>query len=159
MRPWIAALAVLFWPSRFVRDAQRHAIEYERESNEHFRAQYDSGTVTEERLTRFADTASAQVAVMRSAFGYAFVLTIAAMAVGWATGTAAGAVLGPPSKVLLGLIQAFGAAVILAATLAEVGKNIATYDGASLPEKVNQWVFRTLYVIGTFLFVFSPRVG
>jgi hypothetical protein len=53
------------------------------------------------------------------------------------------------------VLQAAGAAVILGATLAEIGRKIESYGGATLPEQMNGFMFRTLYVVGTFLFVVS----
>lgn len=53
------------------------------------------------------------------------------------------------------IFQALGAAVILGATLAEVGGDIMTWDGDSIPEQMNKLVFQGLYIFGTFLFVLS----
>ena len=52
-------------------------------------------------------------------------------------------------------VQGLGAAVILGATLAEAGRKIDTWDGETLPERINAALFRGFYVLGTFLFLVS----
>lgn len=46
-----------------------------------------------------------------------------------------------------------GTVIILWSTLAMQGWKIQTWDGVTLTERVNQWIFRLLYSIGTFLIV------
>jgi hypothetical protein len=43
--------------------------------------------------------------------------------------------------------------VLLWATLALRGWEVQSYSNATLTERVNQWIFRFLCCIGTFLFV------
>ena len=50
------------------------------------------------------------------------------------------------------LVQAVSVAVVLVATLAARGWDIPSYSGETLPEKVNQWLTRSLFVFGTFFF-------
>ena len=54
-----------------------------------------------------------------------------------------------------GLLQYIGIGFLLWATLAKAGWNIQTMNGDTIPELVNEWVFRFLYVIGSFLLVLS----
>lgn len=49
------------------------------------------------------------------------------------------------------LLQYIGTAVLLWATLGKVGWSIQTTSGNSIPEGVNEFVFRVLYVVGSFL--------
>lgn len=53
------------------------------------------------------------------------------------------------------LLQYIGIGVLLWATLANAGWNIQTMNGDTIPELVNEWMFRVLYVIGSFLLVLS----
>ena len=53
------------------------------------------------------------------------------------------------------ILQYSGIAVLLWATLAKVGWDIQTMNGNTIPELVNEWVFRFLYFIGSFLLVLS----
>lgn len=50
------------------------------------------------------------------------------------------------------LLQSLGAGCILWATIWELGWNVRSFGGESLPERVHYWIFRTLCVFGTFLF-------
>lgn len=52
-------------------------------------------------------------------------------------------------------MQGAGAAVILGATLAEVGRDIGTWKRATIAEQVNAFTFRALYALGTSFFVAS----
>ncbi|MHB0916219.1 MAG: hypothetical protein ACYC39_08335 [Thiobacillus sp.] len=91
----------------------------------------------------------------RRGFGTGILTTALTIAVGAITGTALFYLFGEPAKSLVYFIQASGAAVILGATLAEVGGDIVTYGKRSIPEQLNKLIFRGLYVAGTFLFVLS----
>lgn len=77
------------------------------------------------------------------------------IAVGAVSGTAFRCLFGEPAKALVYFLQALGAAVILGATLAEVGDDVMTHGGRSIPEQLNKLIFRSLYVAGTFLFLLS----
>lgn len=54
--------------------------------------------------------------------------------------------------------QIAGAALLLWGTLFVRGWEIQTYGGVSLTERVNQWLFRSLYCAGTVLVVYSLAV-
>jgi hypothetical protein len=51
--------------------------------------------------------------------------------------------------------QGIGVTVVLLATLAFVSWGIQTRGGTSMPEKVNNWVLRVLYVVGSSLLIAS----
>lgn len=55
-------------------------------------------------------------------------------------------------------LQYGGIGILLWATLAKQGWNIQTYGGQSTAEKVDQWIFRGLYVVGSFCFYLSVMV-
>ena len=48
-----------------------------------------------------------------------------------------------------------GAGLLLWGTLFVRGYDIQTYGGVTLTERVNQWVYRTMYCAGTALLVCS----
>jgi hypothetical protein len=54
------------------------------------------------------------------------------------------------SQRIAALMQYLGLAIVLWATLGKVGWTIQTLEGDTLPEKVNDFIYRSLYVIGTF---------
>jgi hypothetical protein len=52
-------------------------------------------------------------------------------------------------------LQIAGAMVLLWGTLFIRGWEIQTLGGVSLTERINQWIYRTLYCVGTVLLVYS----
>ncbi|MCM2398842.1 hypothetical protein NBH19_22435 [Rhizobium sp. S95] len=57
-----------------------------------------------------------------------------------------------------GLSAAFiivGTTILLWATLASRGWSIQSFGGVTLSERLNQWIFRTLYAVGTIAVVFG----
>lgn len=56
---------------------------------------------------------------------------------------------------LSALLQAGGVGVILWATLWELGWNLRSMGGHTLTERVHQWLFRTMYTVGSALFFFA----
>ena len=56
---------------------------------------------------------------------------------------------------LVGILQIIGAFLLLWGTLFVRGWEIQTLGGVTLAERINQWLYRALYCIGTGLFVFS----
>lgn len=52
-------------------------------------------------------------------------------------------------------LQVAGSAILLWATLAVRGWDILTFASVTLTERVNQWIYRFLYCVGTGLLVWS----
>jgi hypothetical protein len=90
--------------------------------------------------------------IVRQAFWSSCLLTGGSLLVGYFLGGGLRCAAGPASAHTATLVQAFSAALVLVATLAAQGWNIQTYNGNTLVERVNQWLTRSLFVLGTFLF-------
>lgn len=60
-------------------------------------------------------------------------------------------IFGTPNPVVLEAIQYIGIGVILWTTLAKQGWEIQSFDGTTLPELVDDFLFRFLYLVGSFL--------
>ena len=56
---------------------------------------------------------------------------------------------------LAGGLQIFGATVLLGATLFVRGWDIQSWGGVTLTERVNRWIYRFLYCLGTAVIVAS----
>lgn len=52
-------------------------------------------------------------------------------------------------------LQFAGIGVLLWATLGRVESPIQTFDGATIPERVDQWLYRLLYVVGSYALALS----
>jgi hypothetical protein len=148
-------LLLLFRPARFVDVAAQQAIEKEFSSNKQFRAKYPDRALPSEVIENFTKSARKQTTQIRSALFGGVLLTLAVMLFGWLVGIGLACWLGMPSKLIVYGFQAAGAAIILGATLGEVGRRIDTWDGDTLPERINAATFRVAYMVGTLLFVVS----
>lgn len=92
---------------------------------------------------------------IRRALYNSLLVVLGAIAAGWLTGVVCLRSFGPASGTLLQILQYVGIATLLWATLAKGGWNIQTIKGESLPEKVDQWIYRSLYFVGSYFLVVS----
>jgi hypothetical protein len=146
---------ILLRPATFIREATAHAVAAELRENEQVRAKWPNGPLPEKLRLELESTVKNQTDSIRRALFTGLGITILTMYFGYAAGVASSSTFGPPSKALVYLLQAIGAGLVLGATLGEIGREIQTWDRRSLPERINTFIFRSLYVIGTFMFVGS----
>ncbi len=92
---------------------------------------------------------------VRTKIAASFLAMFSAIAAGWVTGFLCSNAYGPAPPPLIQLLQYFGIGILLWATLAKGGWNIQTIKGGSLPELVDQWIYRGLYCLGSYLLVLS----
>jgi len=97
----------------------------------------------------------ASAEIVRSAFFRSFVLVIVSAAVGFAGGKVVHAIGRCATPETVAWSQIAGAALLLWGTLFVRGWEIQTYSGVRLTERVNQWLYRFLYCIGTAVLVYS----
>jgi len=129
-RFWFALRATVFCliaPSRFAELARSH------DGHDAFRSE---GVAT----------------AIRRAFGTSCLLTFGSLATGYLSGRGLRCSVGAASTSVATLVQVISAATVLVATLGVRGWDIQTWTGQLLGEKVNQWVTRSLFVLGTFFF-------
>lgn len=93
--------------------------------------------------------------VLRRAFLCSFLLVMASGGIGYLVGILAGATFTCASTKFVMWLQIFGASFLLWGTLFVRGWEIQTYVGHTLTERVNQWIYRALYCVGTTIIVFS----
>lgn len=72
------------------------------------------------------------------------------MGAGFAIGSLLGASIGPQLEFAIGIVVV-GTTILMWATLALQGWSIQSFEGNTLSERLNQWIFRTLFLIGTAL--------
>jgi hypothetical protein len=108
-----------------------------------------------EKLQSVASDAHKQISSMRRALFGGIFITAVPIILGTCLGFVCSKLFCAPSKVCVYLIQASGAAITLGATLGEVGRDISTIDGNTLPERVNGYLFKALCTLGTFPFALS----
>ncbi|HYD76036.1 hypothetical protein [Ramlibacter sp.] len=151
----IDALLLLLAPERYVVRATEHAISAEFQRNRQLREQFPNQNLPVQRRAEIETNVRSQVTVVRTSVLSSIGITLAAIVAGVLGGVALGSVVGAPSRFALYLLQGAGAAILLGATLSEVGRRIETWSRESLAEEINAFLFRWLYVTGTFLFVVS----
>ena len=93
--------------------------------------------------------------VVRRAFFKSFLLVLVSGTVGYVAGLVFGGVVTCASANLISWLQVIGASVLLWGTLFIRGWEVQTYGGVTLTERVNQWIYRTLYCVGTAVLVCS----
>ncbi len=92
---------------------------------------------------------------VRLALFISFIIVILAWLVGYMLGVLLQKQYGSPSSGIISFLQSLGALILLLATIAVRGNEITTWDGATLSERVNRWIFEALYFVGTTLLVLS----
>ena len=96
--------------------------------------------------------------IVRAAFFSSFIEVVLAAAFGYATGflTKLGGLCFTGAAVAW--IQIAGASILLWGTLFIRGYEISSWSGVTYSERVNQWIYRALYCVGTSIAVFSLAV-
>ncbi len=99
------------------------------------------------------------VFIVRRAIWSSLFLVIASTLVGYFLGVAGSCFFGRISPDTVTVMQVTGAMVLLWGTLFIRGWEIQTTGGVTLTERINQWIYRSLYCIGTAAIVFSLAVA
>lgn len=93
--------------------------------------------------------------IVRRAFAYSLLLVLIFGGIGYGTGLALGATIGCATTTFLSWLQIAGASLLLWGTLFVRGWEIETWAGVTLTERVNQWLYRALFCVGTAVLVCS----
>jgi hypothetical protein len=95
------------------------------------------------------------IKVVSKGFWVSLMLVIIAALVGAVAGVFFGAIFGHASANTVMCLQAVGAFLLVWGTLFVRGWEIQTWDGQTIEERVNRWIYRTLYFIGTVIIASS----
>jgi hypothetical protein len=93
--------------------------------------------------------------IVHRGFWLSLLLVVVSAVIGAVAGATAGDILGPANSRQIAILQIVGALLLLWGTLFVRGWQIQTYEGTTLIERVNQWIYRALYCIGTAVLVAS----
>lgn len=93
--------------------------------------------------------------IVRRAFWSSLCLIVVFGLIGVAMGLLLQKILGQPSRGAVNFMQISGASLLLWGTLFIRGWEIQTFCGVTLVERVNQWIYRCLYCLGTSIIVAS----
>ncbi|MGH7814214.1 MAG: hypothetical protein ACREQI_09455 [Candidatus Binataceae bacterium] len=110
------------------------------------------------RLAELCDGEYQQFALIRTSLCRSLVCSAFTVVVGVIAGAALRFTPAAENPHVAVALQLAAAAIVLWATLGLVGWKIQTWNGETLPEKVNQALFKCLYVLGTFLIIVSLTI-
>jgi len=96
-----------------------------------------------------------QITLLRQAWLRSGLVVVSVVVAATCLGFTLGLVASSPSPSLNAALQFGGATALLWATLSAGGWRLRTWKGETIAEHINQWLFRSLYVLGTFLIVLS----
>jgi len=97
--------------------------------------------------------------LLRRELFLSFAKIIFIVIIGTIVGTGCFLLFGKPGKILINILQILGAVFILHGTLFLRGWEIQTFDGETLFEKMNRWIYRFLISFGTFIIVMALSWG
>lgn len=106
-------------------------------------------------------TTQAEISInqIRSSLFWSFVLVAGAVLAAGVIGRVYFALGGARCQTAEEILQYSGIGVLLWATLGKAGWSIQTLNGDTIPELVNEWVFRALYVLGSFLLALAVSLA
>jgi hypothetical protein len=93
--------------------------------------------------------------VVRNAFWLSLLAVVVSCIAGAVAGATAADIFGGAGSTLTSVLQGVAALLLLWGTLFVRGWEIQSYGGSTLIERVDLWVFRALYCVGTGLLVAS----
>jgi hypothetical protein len=153
-----AVLFFLFRKAAFIRLSTEHDTAQGILGAEDLRQAYIEGKY-KPNVEHTAELANERTSELRQAFRDAFLWVLGSTLLSIAAGLALQFSTGICSQWLSSVLQLVGVAIILWATIWELGWNVRSMDGNSLPERVHQWVFRLMYVVGSSLFFLAYAWG
>ncbi len=92
---------------------------------------------------------------IKRVFWYSLGLIILSAFFGGLVGLLLFCIFSHPSSIVIASFQIVGACLLLWGTLFIRGWEIQTYCGVTLTERVNQWIYRSLYCLGTSIIICS----
>ena len=140
---WWAVVLMIFAPSRLIAHSVDHAL----------RSQPEPLNPERERTLRsdFEKHFHKSVFVIRSSVFASFAVVAGAVTAAFVTGVILRAIGAAKSTEWNAWLQYGGIGILLWATLARVDQSaIETWDGGTLPERIDLWLYRWLYIAGSY---------
>jgi hypothetical protein len=96
-----------------------------------------------------------RIFIIRCAFWTSLFLVVLSGCIGYALGYAMALKIGCVDLYKITFLQIIGALFLLWGTLFVRGWEIQTFGGVTLTERVNRWIYRSMYCAGTAIIIFS----
>ena len=145
-----ALLLFFFRPKAFVEFAAEHDIAWLLSDSPDIRASYLRGEYKPNVVEHCTNAKQRSKGLRRSLLHAALVVLVAAL-LGLVAGLLLQRQVGTLATFASNLLQATAVGVILWATLWQLTRDLQSFGGNSLPERVHSWIFNSLYTIGTFI--------
>ncbi|ABK99595.1 hypothetical protein [Pelobacter propionicus] len=145
-----ALLLFFFRPKAFVEFAAEHDIAWLLCDSPEIRADYLRGEYKPNVAQHHDDAKQRAEALRRSLLHAAMVVLVTAL-LGLVTGLLLQRQVGMLATFASNILQAVAVGIILWATLWQLTRDLQSFGGNSLPERVHSWIFNALYIIGTFI--------
>jgi hypothetical protein len=140
-----AIFLLFFWPSRLIQKTE----DYYKKINT------PEAIAEKQRKNNEIPQSKRSIYSIRKALFWSFVLVMLSVISALIVGKIYYLCGGVRHQFLEEILQYSGIGILLWATLGKVGWDIQTMDGDTIPELVNEWVFRFQYVVGSFILVLS----
>jgi len=141
----------MFRPRAFMEMAARHDVAWVLSDSQDLREKYLRGEYAPNVDEHYANAQHRSSGLRRSLFRAAGVV-FGSVVVGVLAGVVLHRLFGTLNNSWGSILQALGAAILLWATLWQLSRDLQSFGGNSLPERVHTWVFSSLYTLGTVLF-------
>jgi hypothetical protein len=146
----LKTLVLLLWPGRFARQAAEHAFRTELMTNEQLRRERPDGRMTYEDRERLIAQGEVAARALRRAILSSLGLIIVVMIAAWLTVLLLRRVYLDASPVTE-ILRVVSVGLIGWAVLGRLGWEIQTFNGRTLPEQINRFWWRGLYLLGLYL--------
>lgn len=142
-----AVLLLLFLPSRLITHSVDQAL----------RSQPSEMTSEREAELRnsFQEQFTGAVSLLRSTLFVAFAIVAGAILAAYVSAMLLNALAIKKTPEVNAWLQYGGIGILLWATLGRVDSPLQTWDGFTLPERVDLWLYRWLYIAGSFTLALS----
>ncbi|HEY9268198.1 MAG TPA: hypothetical protein VIO39_01945 [Methylotenera sp.] len=145
-----ALLLFFFSPKHFKKYAAKHDMAWILSTSPDLLAKYQNGEYqlnTEE----YEDNAKKRASLLRASLFQSGLVVLLAAIFGVLAGVLFQNKIGPLDTFFSNILQAISVGIILWATLWQLTRDVQSYGGKSLPERVHGWIFNSLYTTGTFI--------
>jgi hypothetical protein len=151
-----AVILFLFRRKDFVDMVVEHDKAYSLATDKDLRERFLKGEYKPDEVS-IRETAEIRTTAIRRSLFFAAIMVASSATLALISGWILQILIGDIPSWLNYVLQILGAGALLCATIWELGFGIRSFGGESLPERVHQWFFRSLYVFGTFCFFLVYR--
>jgi hypothetical protein len=107
------------------------------------------------RIKKLKKQEISRIRIIRRAMFWSFIIVSISFIIGFFIALLLNILIGKVNHTVIVILQILGGLIILWATLFLRGWDIQTFVGTTLSERVNSWIYRFAYCLGTIILVIS----